>query len=577
MLTVTLAPKDLETLANLYSYAEIMYGLNICDARAAKQKKARKKLFEIFSEELDGLSEEARSYLSCDVSDREIFSRLHAFYDAHQARIEDQKRANEALVAKLTPDWDADAQHEVAELLWMTEWSYDALLKNGALRLPLNCEYVYDSALILYDAQGVPHSEIAGCELCDLSFFKQDERYHICGTLIRDPDEEKELFDLSFTDATYERTVFRADWEDLSDSPWDRLIAQSAEICSKEYLKLPCNEKEKALLPLLRELASLTHDSGVSDDARVLEYPLLLTLLKDYHLDKACDVLKSMQGKEATSHSFLSLSQKLRSVLNQKKGEPLWRELYTQICASQEEYTTTDAFYLSDVPLSAWRHRIEKRMHTYGYSGKYPDFVKEGEIRGLHVRSSYGMSYFVGSTHRAVFHVHCRESASQNTCTFRFLVGTALLKHGEQSPDVTDCLFSANGKRFFATTDCNLFLGDADNGLESEDLDLAVDIAVKKAEMRRMNRTEKKQDASATLGSSILLFLFCVLFMGTFFGFFMTLGFILIEFLTCLFTGTLGEFPDLFMTTPWWLIGLLAGGLFGVAMGIVEVIANRKK
>jgi len=570
-----LSRESLEVFDGMWSYAELVCGADLDKASTARQKKARKKLTAVFSESLEELPKESRAYLADAASDTEFFTRLNAAHREAVNRAEEELHRTAEAVAALTPEWDAEIQQQITALLCAGEWPYDTFWKNGEFLYPVESDFIHDVYLVFSKVKGLPKNA-EGCPLKDLVLQKRNGRYRIKGT--RSNTEGKDVpFGFSFSDVRIEKALFAADWNVLSVTPWDRLISQSAAICAKKHMSLPYNEKEQSLFPLLVELASLDPNSSLEDELRVSDFPLLATYLEAHAYRKPKKQLEALSEKEPPSHAFAVRAQALRAMLNQKEYAPLWEELCQRIAQSQEPYVSTSEFYLSADQLLPIRERIERRMHAHGYTGSYPHFSKEGSIKGLHIRESYGISYLITRTKKAFFYVSCHESAGLDCGTFSFLSGTVLPRKGETLHGVSDFLFKTNGKSFFTTSECQLFFGNAEDALESDDLDTAVDIAVKKAEMRKLSREEKRQNHISPLSHSVFLFLFCFLFMGVFFGFFMTLGFMLLEFLTALFTGNVHSFPELFTSTPWWLIGLLSGGMFGIAMAIIEVIADRKK
>ena len=54
------------------------------------------------------------------------------------------------------------------------------------------------------------------------------------------------------------------------------------------------------------------------------------------------------------------------------------------------------------------------------------------------------------------------------------------------------------------------------------------------------------------------------------------LGFMLIEVAVTATVGLANQIPELFMTTPWWLIFAACWVMFGGAMGVVQIIGKRK-
>ena len=121
--------------------------------------------------------------------------------------------------------------------------------------------------------------------------------------------------------------------------------------------------------------------------------------------------------------------------------------------------------------------------------------------------------------------------------------------------------------------------GDEDTRHDGKEQRQTVDkftkIAIKKAELKRLTKAER-QAANIYAYSDLSVFLSAFIIMGGLFGIFMTLGFMLIEVAVTAIVGLANQIPELFMTTPWWLIFAACWVMFGGAMGVVQIIGKRK-
>ena len=185
------------------------------------------------------------------------------------------------------------------------------------------------------------------------------------------------------------------------------------------------------------------------------------------------------------------------------------------------------------------------------------------------------MTYFVGPEKHAQYFVHCSEYFDENAyLTVQFLCGTALLKKGEKGTDIYGCLFRAGGRRLFHTVHGVIPLQNAEE-TAWEDLEISLDIAVKKAECQKLSKAEKKQYYGNTIpGFGMFLRIFLVA--GGMFGVAMTLIALLLCVLATAAFGRFSDIPEMLKAIPWGLLLAIGWIGFGGAMGIAEVLAGRK-
>ncbi len=257
-----------------------------------------------------------------------------------------------------------------------------------------------------------------------------------------------------------------------------------------------------------------------------------------------------------------------------QKYEPLWRELYNLLVKTQKEYSSKASVAFSEL-LDETRNNIQKLLESHGYSGTYPDFVKSGAIRGIRLADSYGMSYFTGTEKNVVYHIHCTEECFNKHLMIEFICGTKLLRKNDTAGDAYSCLFNAKGRSFFQTISYESDYINNDGELETNNLEQRVQIAVKKAELQKLTKEERKAIVGCDIPYLILFFLVFFV-MGGLFGIFMTLGMALLAVLTCLIVRQPQAIPSIFMDIPWWALFLLAWALFGGAMGVITILAKRK-
>lgn len=210
-------------------------------------------------------------------------------------------------------------------------------------------------------------------------------------------------------------------------------------------------------------------------------------------------------------------------------------------------------------------------MESYGYTGQYPDFVKQGEMKKIHLAESYDKTYFVGKEKNVQYHIKCLDSGCNDSYNINFICGTVILRNGESAEDIFDCLFDANGKRLSKNILYESRRFDEDRNIVSGNLEQAVHVAVKKAELQKLTKEERRIYGTST-SLSIGLFLFAIwLFIGLFFGVFMTLGMMVLgAVLTAILLGP-QEIPSMIMEIPWWKLWVVGFIGFGVWMGFLEL------
>ena len=192
---------------------------------------------------------------------------------------------------------------------------------------------------------------------------------------------------------------------------------------------------------------------------------------------------------------------------------------------------------------------------------------------GIHLADSYNMSYFVGCEKRAAHHIHCTELWFNDHIAIEFLCGTQRLKKGEEPTDIWTCLFNANGRRFFNSVIYESEYTDESGEVLSDDLGGRIAIAVKKAELKPLTKSERKEVGKIP---GWIIFLLVFILMGGLFGLFMTVGFMALTPLLLWLFGEGDSIGELFMMAPWLDMFFMSWLLFGGVMGVITVLAKRK-
>ncbi len=292
-------------------------------------------------------------------------------------------------------DFTEDLSPETGYALWQAINSIDGFelqgehLKDNTLVLPVEHCSGYTLDLFLSQVSGLPknHEHI---EFDTDSFLKKGNVYEISGYAGNYSDDDSEPFVMSFTNPESKVKCFNATAEAFSASPWNTLLYISMEIVYKS--RIPgnyLNQKESELLPLLKELVRLNSLLALCVERDTNEFPLLKEFFNKHNCKKVLDLIEKAEDYPVETKKYERITFKLLNLLNTLEYEPLWRGLYGKISDSQVEYPR---------PYSApenTRSKIQKLMEDHGFSGTYPHFTKTGEIKGVHLAQSYGVSYFV--------------------------------------------------------------------------------------------------------------------------------------------------------------------------------------
>lgn len=392
--------------------------------------------------------------------------------------------------------------------------------------------------LTLKDVSGLPEKVTDGWLLWCSDIESDGDGYVLVGDVEGPELEDCMDVRLRFSGVDVELASLRADAVDAHSDPWCGLSALANGIIRKsEVAPQLMNERERALLPLLREIAMLTGWCG----ADKLEFPLLRERMEPELLP----LLERVEQSGPEWKKLWKVSNRLQRQLDRSKYAHIWRGIYEEYAASQAEYP------LKSCVSEEVRQRIGEKLHGLGYSGSYPDFVRPGEIRGLRRGKFRDQIWFVFHERNTAFHIHCREYASwDGSGQIEFICGTELLRRGETAGDILSCMFRAGGRRLIRSGSSVLCddLGE---------LDRKLGIAVKRAELRGLNREELKVEGTPAV-LPLLLIGSCI-FAALAIGFFMVV--------CSLVTGLLfgwAEIPAMLLEMPWAGLFLFAWALIGI-------------
>lgn len=560
----------IESCAYFYEQATECFGTDPVSASAETLQKTRKWLERNFIP-VDMRRKDLSEYLGKQVSDKDFFEFLEACYNRLSSINETRKETFEQNASKLN-DNVKDAVFGLIE--------YDHYCKpfseNGKdIHFIIEETASFRRVLTLVDADPLPKSKF-DCIVCKtLLFDEPSNRYQLVSVLENWEDDTTKDCTIAFSDARIDTTVTNALSTLSLCSAWDIVTHAASDILQKHSLPGDyCNEQEKAVLPILADLCSLTPWAYISEEFEASDFSVLRKLLTKYNYTKPLNIIEKINN---TTHEKKRdrLTNKLLALLKRQQYEPLWREIYNLISASQCGYPDAVPVLCNKEILHETREKIQKRMEAHGYSGNYPDFMKKGSITGLHSVTSGFSSYIVGMEKNVVFHIHFSEVLQNEEIAIEIFCGTEILRKDETSGDIYSCMFEADGRRLINTIYFVVYDRDDPLSYLSNDPIDFVDIAVKKAEIKKLTKFEREK-ANMQKFPLLKMFLFCLFGAGFAFGILMTIYMILLAFVINLFAGVEQPFTSLFGDGFWVKSFLFSSLGFGGLFGIFMVFAFRK-
>lgn len=548
----------IEFFSLIYSVAKDVFEVEPIEATEKKQKQIRKWANKTYIKD-EELPKKVLKYIDDTKSDAEFIAFLKECFDY----IEEKGSWKKQLFEKATVEFSTEVKEAFLELF---DSGDNGCVKQeeGKIVFAVDETYAYKRELILHTSEENYISEFDTFNFDDAQILRDENGYRLVCCVEELNDEVLRPINIFFTDATVNIEVFRATERAFDGYPWEHLACIAYDILDKcslngDYL----NSKEKALIPLLKELKVLSVWAPLYEECPKFE------ILKQYaekqnltHLIPLFDkAVSNFSSENANVGHFVSLVNKL----NEAVCEPLWREMYALLSATQEGYAKRES--KQDNSLQQVRKIIQKRLHSLGYEGEYPKFYKNGNMKGVHLEESYNLSYFVGPEKNVKYIIECVEDTRYGTLQIQFLCGTAFLKKDKNVTDVYSCGFNAKGKRFFKT----LFV-DAD---ELDRLEELTAIAAKKAECIKLSKPEKTiYNNNGPINWREFMSIFFV--MGGLFAVMMTAAMFLICCIVTWIAVGISEIPEMITQMPWWLLFLIGFVGFGGAMAIIETMVRRK-
>ena len=402
---------------------------------------------------------------------------------------------------------------------------------------PAHGSFWYRARLI--DASGMPgEKEIGFFDPYELK--DEVDGYMLTGQISDLGYEDEEDVELRFSDAETTFGNLRLEPVVRYGRPWQCLADCGRELLHKaEMAEELLNDRERAILPMLRELGMVT---GYGSDADISGFDhLRARFTPELH-----PYLDQMVCSAKNWKKYRKYAEKLLNRLNRIEYLPLWRKIRDEIADTQTDYPASVQVSPEVV------RKIEEGLHSRGYSGCYPEFVKTGTIGRSRVLKSHGTYRWVRKGTPAVFYIRVLEL---NIGQLQFLCGTELLPDVEQSLGLDSCGFDARGRRFLRDV----------TWTEGDDLDRKLHLVAKKAELRKLTRQEK--DFGELCWP---LFLVAFLGVGGFFAFVLTIGMALVAGLVSLLFGGADAMWNVLSALPYgkvfWFTLVTVGGTLGAML-----------
>lgn len=562
----------LRRLTNIYVHVQAMLDPAPEQASEYKQKQMRRWLMKKYKKALQSLPEELRVHVDSTVSDCELFEFLRSCHDRLEQINDTEKQRFYEIAAALSDDTRATLWKLAQGVNWPTVTRH-----GNDLEIFVDGTEAYRRRLLLKNVNGIPAGEEEDCfAAIELSLSREGALYCLSGEMFDAMTDDYRVYHFTFEDAETVTEVYNAiNSICLWDHPWNFLVTAASGIVAKAYLPgTHCNNQELAMLPLLTEIAALDDWDELPEDFP-FAFPALKALAQKHHCHALAMSFEALSQKAPDSDDYTAQVQKIIEKLCDQSVEPLWREIFNQICQSQENYPDKAEQCCPSTVLHATREAICNQMAQYGFSGEYPNFQKTGPLQGVHLEGSYNNAYVLGPKAHMISRIHCIETVVDRELTVQFLCGTALLNSDEPQPDIYSCLFNAGGRRLFHHTEYSTLLYEPNFEYTPQDLSLCVAVAAKKSQLQRLTKDEQ-HSYSGMREASLRTFLMFLLVIGGVFGVAMTAVFALITMgVTWIVSGS-SAIPSVLSQVPWVPILLFCWLAYGGTMGIISLLANRK-
>lgn len=564
----------LVTLANTYNLSSLIIGVDINDANERQLKKYRKWIKKNASEAFSQYPENVQYILSDKTSDKDFFEFLRLCFEHLSQKNEDKEKTffNEF------KEFDV----KVKEAVFYNLIDYEGLpyfYRNGKnMELIIGGNSFFQRFLVL---ENVPQEIKFDVNICYVGkeIFRTETGYRFT-ILYSNYGEVDEV-----TSVTDEGESTYIDFDNISirevaynglnsicyfENPWQILSNFSYEFIQKEELSmLEFNDKEKELLPLIKEIAAF---QGATEQ-ELTTFPVIRSLLKKYNYNKLLKLLDKIEQLNQTKSAFTT--QIFISEFSKKQYEPMWREIFNDFCESQKDYLDKFEALFSSDKLNIARQRVQQIMENQGYSGEYPNFVKEAPLKRMHSVNSYGQIYTVGFEKCVIYRVRFFEiGANDEVLHYNILCTKELPRKNEKIHDIFSCVFNANGKRYFNNEFASVSLIEDESITTVDDFERDIVIYIKKNELKRLTKDEKKLNKLNEPRPWGMFWIWLV-FGGGAFSILFNLFMMLFGIIALVVFGEATSIPAMFVEFPWIKMIAVAWIGFGGLMGLASVFSKK--
>lgn len=279
-------------------------------------------------------------------------------------------------------------------------------------------------------------------------------------------------------------------------SAWEYLISRSGALIALSE-KVQLKNEEAKLLPLAKELVNLFSDV---QEEEIADFSLIKKCAEASGYEKIAkklEELKTLDGKKLKAKRTL-LGVKLQNA----QFEGLWRALAQPFLENEKSYPTFGELVHKTGKTLAVRAEIERLMCEKGYGGEYPNFSKAGALSGVYTIAD---EMYLKKRNAEFFVSFAEYSGTGDEMGIGFLSATRLEPKSRKSKDnsvsdIWSCLFVGNDR---CHVDSGAFWSSEDEPdvtAQFGEISQAVDIAVKRAERKRLTKEEK---ATLSLTSSL--------------------------------------------------------------------------
>lgn len=540
----TLETQELELLTGYFEHARLVFGENLLDASTRKLKRAKKHLRKVFSSQISRMSQQVQQYFTSDASERALFQLLQACYQVYMQQNEARWEAEKVVLASF-----GEAVYQAIQRAKEAYDEDDVLLtirqEQCQTWMLVEENEAFSCSLVLENAILSPQVAQRGY-IWSLYEVRREGDW----VIFYEREEMRPQEAVRFTDAkvhieNYDCTKRLTPHGSLA---WALYNMAYQIIWKSEISADACNEREKALLPLLREIKRL--------DA-LQEHPNLRQLAKQVGCNMSA--LDEMLKKKKRSYPW-------DSFFANAEYEPLLRAIFEEIRHSQEGYPSQVGLRCDPQTVAKKRAAVTEFLRSHGFAGEYPDFNKTVDIPGYHMVPGQRGKVLYCRVKNAQMFIRCVEGwAGEGEMLINFLCGRALTGKRQPVRDILSCYCQDRGYRWSGMVwDHTSARSGKDGTLE------AAALAVKKVQMQKLTKEEKKRNGefnvSMDTGYKIALAMPALTVPAT----------ILLVTIILTISGDWAELRKMMMEFPWWEILACYGALYGLPFGVFALIARRR-